>query len=179
MQKFVYDERVRKVLLGIFLFFIITLLFSNRSLRAQSPTQAPSSLPPCSKWVYLFPTESPSLGLNGTPIPKNNKDYNDPNFKTRKCIEVQTGIGQISTEPQGFVRSIFTIVLGLAGGIALILIMLSGYRFMASAGNPEAAKAAQEQLVSAIVGLLFIIFSFVILQVIGVDILHIPGFTNK
>ena len=73
-------------------------------------------------------------------------------------------------------RSIFTLVLGLAGGIALILIMVSGYRFMVSSGNPEATKAATEQLTSAIVGLLFIIFSFVILQVIGVDILRIPGF---
>lgn len=95
-----------------------------------------------------------------------------------KCIAVNTAIGQISTEPQSFVKSIFTIVLGLAGGIALILIMVSGYRFMASQGNPEQVTAARDHLISAIVGLLFIIFSFVILQVIGVDILRIPGFTK-
>src|SRR5882724_10410173 len=34
---------------------------------------------------------------------------------------------------------------------------------------------AREQLIATIVGLLFLIFSFVILQVIGVDILGIPG----
>lgn len=95
-----------------------------------------------------------------------------------KCIAVDTAIGQISTDPKTFVQSIFSIVLGLAGGIALILIMYSGYKMMASQGNPEALTAARDQLISAIVGLLFIIFSFVILQVIGVDILRIPGFAQ-
>ena len=47
---------------------------------------------------------------------------------------------------------------------------------MTSQGNPEAVKAATEQLTSAIIGLLFIILSFVILEIIGVDILKIPGF---
>lgn len=95
-----------------------------------------------------------------------------------KCINVNTAIGLISTDPASFVQSIFSIVLGLAGGIALILIMISGYRMMASQGNPEALTAARDQLISTIIGLLFIIFSFVILQVIGVDILRIPGFAK-
>lgn len=99
-------------------------------------------------------------------------------FENDKCIAVNTAIGEISTEPAGFVKSIFSIVLGLSGGIALILIIIAGYRLMASHGNPEAVQAARDQLISAIVGLLFIIFSFVILQVIGVDILKIPGFTK-
>lgn len=93
-----------------------------------------------------------------------------------KCLKINTAIGEISTEPQAFVKSVFSIVLGLSGGIALILIMVSGYKFMASQGNPEAVKSATEGLTSAVIGLLFIIFSFVILQVIGVDILRIPGF---
>lgn len=143
------------------------------------PTSSPiSPLSPCVQWVYAFPTDSPDYRLNDKVIPTGNPEYINPDFKTRKCIVVQTGIGNISTEPQGFVKSIFSLVLGLAGGIALILIMISGYRMMASQGNPEALTNARGQLISAVVGLLFIIFSFVILQVIGVDILKIPGFTR-
>lgn len=94
-----------------------------------------------------------------------------------KCTGVDTGLGiVISTEPQAFVRSIFSLVLGISGGVALILIIISGYKFLTSAGNPETIKDATGQLTSAIIGLLFIIFSFVILQVIGFDILRIPGF---
>lgn len=89
-----------------------------------------------------------------------------------------TALGPISTNPTGFVKSVFGILLSLAGGIALLLIMVSGYRIMASQGNPEKVKEAQESLTSAIVGLLFIIFSLTILQVIGVDILKIPGFSR-
>ncbi|MDZ4228513.1 MAG: hypothetical protein U1E54_04685 [Candidatus Levybacteria bacterium] len=93
-----------------------------------------------------------------------------------KCVAVDTAIGEISTEPAIFVKSIYSIVLGLSGGIALVLIIIAGYKFMISQGNPEAIKSATEGLTSAVIGLLFIIFAFVILQVIGVDILRIPGF---
>jgi len=86
-----------------------------------------------------------------------------------------TAFGDINTNPAGFVKSIFGILLSLAGGVALVLIIISGYRLMTSQGNPEKVQQAREQLTSAIVGLLFIIFSVTILQIIGVDILHIPG----
>ncbi len=92
------------------------------------------------------------------------------------CKVVDTAVGEISVEPFEFVKSIMGTLLGLAGGIAVVLIIVAGYRRMASQGNPEAAQAAREQITSAIVGLLFIIFSLVILQTIGVDILRIPGF---
>jgi hypothetical protein len=99
-------------------------------------------------------------------------------YKDGKCVIIDTAIGEISTDPAEFVQKIFSIVLGLSGGIALVMIILSGYKFMTSGGNPEKVKAAGEQLTSSIIGLVFIIFAFVILQIIGVDILKIPGFTK-
>jgi uncharacterized membrane protein YqhA len=70
------------------------------------------------------------------------------------------------------------IALSLAGIITVVLIIFSGYRLMISQGNPETIKEAREQLTAAIVGLLFLIFSLVILQIIGVNILGIPGFSK-
>jgi len=88
-----------------------------------------------------------------------------------------TGLGvTIDANTQGFTKSLFGIVLSISGGIALLLIIISGYRLMTSGGNAEKVAGAKEQLTSAIVGLFFIIFSIVILQLIGVDIIHIPGF---
>ena len=96
-------------------------------------------------------------------------------LKNGSCTAVDTAIGTISTSPTGVVGSIMTILLSLSGGIAILLIIAAGYQMVTSQGNPEKVKEARERLTSAIVGLLFIIFSVAILQVIGVDILRIPG----
>ncbi len=94
----------------------------------------------------------------------------------KQCIKVSTALGDIGTKPEDFITSIFGYLLGISGGIALLLIIIAGYKLMASQGDAEKVKEARESLTSAIVGLLFIIFSLVILQIIGVDILKIPGF---
>lgn len=101
------------------------------------------------------------------------------NMVNGSCTKISTGLGDISTTPSGLVRSLFGLILSISGGIALLLIIISGYKVLASQGNPEALKGAREQLTAAIVGLLFIILSLVILQVIGVDILRIPGFSSR
>lgn len=88
----------------------------------------------------------------------------------------KTAIGDIDTNPTAFIKRIFGFILSLSGGIALLLIIFSGYKFMTSQGNPEKIQGARETIMSAIIGLLFIILSMLILQVIGVDILRIPGF---
>ncbi len=88
-----------------------------------------------------------------------------------------TALGSISTDPTQIAKSIFTVFLGLSGGIAVLLIIISGLEMISSQGNPEKIQGARERLIAAIVGLLFIIFSFVILQVVVFDILRIPGFT--
>ena len=82
-----------------------------------------------------------------------------------------TALGDIPVDPAGFVQVLFRIILSLSGGIAMIMIVYSGYRLAVSSGNPERVQHARETLISAIVGLLFILFSLTILQIIGVDIL--------
>lgn len=129
-----------------------------------APTPSTPFPPPCSK----------GIDKNGNEVVV--KDPADQE-KIVKCTSVSTGLGiSISTDPTGFIKSLFGILLSLSGGIALILIIVSGYQLMTSQGNPEKVQAAKETLTSAIVGLLFIIFSMVILQIIGVTILEMPWF---
>jgi hypothetical protein len=99
----------------------------------------------------------------------------DPNFII-KCTKVRTGIGEIDTNVAGFIQRIYRLLLGIAGGVGVFLIIYAGYKYIISRGDPEGIKGAKEMLVSTIVGLLFLIFSFVILEIIGVDILQLPGF---
>jgi len=95
-----------------------------------------------------------------------------------ECLEINTAIGSMPTDPIAFIQRLFSIVLTLAGIAALILLIYGGYTYMISRGDPERVKGARETITSAIFGLLFIIFSFVILQVIVGDILRVPGFND-
>jgi hypothetical protein len=53
---------------------------------------------------------------------------------------------------------------------------MAGYTLMTSRDHPEALQDARQRLLGAIAGLIFIALALVILEVIGVDILKIPGF---
>jgi hypothetical protein len=86
---------------------------------------------------------------------------------------IQTAIGCIPTSFEGFVRLFFNWGIGLAGGIAFILMLFASFSLLTSGGNPEKVKAAQERLTSAIIGLLFIIFSVFLLRIIGLPIMQL------
>lgn len=102
----------------------------------------------------------------------------DPNEIKNKgtCSAINSALGVLSTEPGKFISQIFGIVLATSGAIAVILIMRAGYQIMTARGNPEGLQKGREQIVAAIVGLMFLLFSFVLLQVIGGDLLGIPNF---
>jgi hypothetical protein len=90
--------------------------------------------------------------------------------------QVWTALGCIPTNPSLFIGKILGIGIGIGGGIAFLLILFGGFQMLTSAGNPEKLNAGKELVTSAIAGLLIIIFSIFILRLIGVTILHIPGF---
>lgn len=91
-----------------------------------------------------------------------------------ECLNISSALGiRVYTDPFKLVPQIIEVILGFAGAIVIILIIRSGYKLMFSQGNPEKVQEAREELTSAIVGLLFIIFSFVLLQFITNDILRI------
>lgn len=89
---------------------------------------------------------------------------------------LKTAVGCIHTKPSGFIKDLFGIALSLAGGIAFLLMTWGAFLFITSQGNPDQLQKAKETIVSAIGGLLFIIFAVFLLRLIGVDILKIPGF---
>jgi hypothetical protein len=66
-------------------------------------------------------------------------------------------------------------VIGIAGGIAFLLMVFGGFKILTSAGDPKGIQAGSEMISSALIGLLFIIFSVFLLELIGVKILGIPG----
>jgi len=90
---------------------------------------------------------------------------------------ISTAIGDIDPRNlQGFIQKLLNLALGVAGGIAFLLMLFGAFQIMTSSGDPEKMKSGSELITSALTGLLFIIFSIFLLKLIGVDILKIPGF---
>lgn len=90
---------------------------------------------------------------------------------------ILTGIGCIPTDYSGFIGGfLLKFGIGFAGMIALGCIIYSAIMIQTSQGNAEKISQFQDQIKACILGLLLIIFSLFILQLIGVNILSLPGF---
>lgn len=113
-------------------------------------------------------------GQQGTNDPRGPSSKFDPFCPDGTSIN--TAIGCIPTDPQGFITKFLGFGVGVGGGIAFLLILFGGLQIMTSAGNPEKLNAGKELVSAAISGLLLIIFSLFLLRLIGYNILGIPGF---
>jgi hypothetical protein len=88
-----------------------------------------------------------------------------------------TGMGCLPLDLSTLIGSfILTTGIGIGGGFALLCIIYAAFMMQSSQGNPEKLKKAQEMITSCIMGLMLIIFSILIMKIIGVNILRIPGF---
>ncbi|KKR49704.1 MAG: hypothetical protein UT84_C0021G0010 [Candidatus Curtissbacteria bacterium GW2011_GWA1_40_16] len=117
-------------------------------------------------------SNSPSTITVGTPEPPYEGISGENPCDGGIC---KTALGDISTSIGPFAQKILSIGIGLAGGIALIIMVIGSIRVLTSAGDPKAVGAGREMIIAAVAGLLFLAFSIVILSFIGIDIIGIPG----
>lgn len=95
---------------------------------------------------------------------------------SQNTVGINTAVGCIGvTNPTTLLSFILPWAIGVGGGTSLILIIVAGFLVMTSGGDPQKARAGKDLLGSAIAGLILIIFSVYILNVIGIRILKIPG----
>lgn len=130
-------------------------------------TPAPISPPP------QLPTPPPSRVFCDHSYPPQPvatpPDPNNPRMYTAVgCIPVGSA--------RAFIGWVLLWIVGIAGGIALILIVYAGFMIITSTGNPQRVQAGKELLTAAISGLAVLLFGIFILEFIGFNILNIPGF---
>jgi hypothetical protein len=91
---------------------------------------------------------------------------------------VQTDLGCVPSSPTSLVNTLFKLALGLAGGIAILFVILGGFKIATSQGDPDALAEGKDTITHAIIGLVFILMATFILGIIGIDILGIslPAF---
>lgn len=125
------------------------------------------------------PTPSPNPNPNPNPNPSPNPNPNPtpgdsgncgPEFiaKGPLCIPKSPlpsgGIG--GCDSFGCVASkVISYLLGLAGIIAVIFVIIGGYYYMTARGNDAQAVSGRKTLVNALIGLAIVVLSFLIVQI--------------
>jgi hypothetical protein len=93
--------------------------------------------------------------------------------------QVETALGCISTSAEpgsdSFFEALIQISVGVGGGLALLLMLYGVFIVTTSAGIPDKLKEGSEIITSAVTGLIFIILSVFLLNLIGINILGLPG----
>jgi len=115
--------------------------------------------------VTPTPTHSPSSPTN-TPTPPAGSTP-----ATGLC-----GIG--ATDAATFASKLLGCGISLVGGTAMLFIIYGGFLLVLAAGDPSRIRKGKEYVTYAVVGLVVAVLALVILQVIGLDVLHLPGFSN-
>ena len=67
---------------------------------------------------------------------------------------------------QEVVASIINVAYSLAAMVAIIYIIIGGYQFITSAGNPDIVEQAKSTITNAIIGLLIIVLSYLFIHFI-------------
>lgn len=111
--------------------------------------------------------------------------FNDPSTQRGQCHicmekygegkAVFTAVGCVQVSGSNLAADLIKLMLGIAGGATLLSILAAAFLLTISQGDSNKVKEAKSMVTAAVSGLLFLIFSVIILNFIGVDILAIPG----
>jgi len=81
----------------------------------------------------------------------------------------------VTYSPVSLIGFIIQIMLGIMGAVALVMFVYGGFMMMSSAGNASKVAKGKEILIWAVIGMAFIIGSFMILSQLVFPVLLTPS----
>lgn len=72
-----------------------------------------------------------------------------------------------ASEIQSFIKSIVTTLVGISGAVAVVFMVIGGFHYMTSAGNPEKLQKAKHTLLYAGVGLTIVLAAYLIVDFVS------------
>lgn len=90
--------------------------------------------------------------------------------------QIHTAIGCLDYTGKETISQLLNWAIILAGGIAFILILVASFQITTAQGDAKKAAAARELITSALSGLILIVISVVLLNLIGVNVLGLDQF---
>ncbi len=71
------------------------------------------------------------------------------------------------TNVNSLIRTVINWLLGIAFAVAVLFLIIGGFQYITSAGNEEAAEKGKGTAVNALIGIVIIILSYVIVNVVS------------
>ena len=111
-------------------------------------------------------------GVMAQELPERTKDcdtlYQWFNIKFDNGSEINAieGLPTICTAQSGIAWFIQLLLL-FAGSVAVIFIIIGGFRYLTSAGNEEAAESGKKTLINSIIGLVIIVLAATIVRIVA------------
>jgi type IV secretory pathway VirB2 component (pilin) len=73
-------------------------------------------------------------------------------------------------------QRIITFMFGIAGAVAIIMIIIGGFRYMIASGDPKMTESAKHTVSFAVAGLIIVLLAFFVVNLVG-NLLGAPGLT--
>lgn len=74
--------------------------------------------------------------------------------------DVNTALGMGNKDPRAIAASVINIMLGFLGIIAVVIILLGGFKWMTGGGNEDKVGEAKKLMIAGVVGLIIILASW-------------------
>ena len=78
---------------------------------------------------------------------------------------------QKGTDLPHFIKYIFLFAIGIVGIVGLLAIIIGAFGYLTAVGNPQKASNAKDKIISALLGLLLLLGSYLLLNIINPDLL--------
>lgn len=91
-------------------------------------------------------------------------------FSSGENSKLCTGTGlncNAGQDVNSLIKTVINWLLGIAFGVAVLFLIIGGFWYITSAGNEETAEKGKNTAINAIIGIVMIILSYVIVNVVA------------
>lgn len=67
-----------------------------------------------------------------------------------------------AAQTESFIKNIISFLVGIAGAVAVVFIIIGGFQYITSSGHPEKLEKAKKTLLYAAIGLVIVLAAYVI-----------------
>jgi hypothetical protein len=142
----------------------------------------PGNWEQCRKCLYENASQDPKSGdtllvnpdINTPPTPMPGR-----HFSVFGCIKTDLSDFTQTGAASSLVQVLLNLIFMMAGGIALLYIIYGAYLVMTSQADPERLAYGKRVVVGSIVGLILVLSSVFIVNLLAAGVLRLPGFGNR